>query len=130
MTQIHTNAQVRPLPPTDPRYLTGGANTQVPNVIGMSEQDAASRLQQAGYKVATDEINSSQAKGTVVSQSPRSSALQGATITLRVSTGYVPPPQTSDPPPTSGSPPPSGGGGGGGGGGRPSGGNNPGGPEG
>ncbi|MPZ84796.1 MAG: PASTA domain-containing protein [Actinophytocola sp.] len=129
MTQIHTNAPVKPLPPVDKRYVDGGPNSQVPNVVGRSEQDATARLQQAGYKVDTREINSAQQKGTVVSQTPRGSALPGETITLRISTGYVPPPQTSDPP---SSPPPSGPGGpgpGGGGGGRPpNGGTNPGGP--
>jgi membrane peptidoglycan carboxypeptidase len=134
MTQIHGDAQVKPLPPVDKRYVDGGPNSQVPDVVGLSENDATARLRQAGYKVDIREINSAQQKGTVVSQSPRGSALPHETITLRVSTGYVPPPQTSDVPPSS-SPPSSGGGGGGnggnggGGGGRPpGGGRTPGGP--
>ena len=79
--------------------------------------------------MAAEEINSSSAQGTVVSQSPRGSALPHELITIRVSTGYLPPPQTSEPPskpPTKppnggGSRPPSGGGGPGpgGGGGEP-----------
>jgi membrane peptidoglycan carboxypeptidase len=114
MTQIHNNSQVRQLPPTDPRYVNGGPQSQVPDVVGYSEQEARDRLQRAGYRVAVEEINSSSAKGTVVSQSPRGSALANELITIRVSTGYVPPPQTSDPPASSTKPPPSGGGGGGG----------------
>lgn len=133
MMKIHEGAKLRGLPPPDPRYLNGGPESRVPDVVGLSEQDATDRLQQAGYKVETDEINSSAQKGTVVGQSPRGSALPGELITIGVSTGYVPPPQTSDPP-SSSQPPPSGGNGGGGGrgpggGGRPSNGpTNPGGP--
>jgi membrane peptidoglycan carboxypeptidase len=127
MTQIHQDAQVRPLPPVDPRYVDGGKDNQVPEVVGLSEQEATDRLKQAGFKVASDEINSSQSEGTVVSQSPRGSALRGDLITIRVSTGYVPPPQTSEPPPSKPKPPPpsngnggpGGGVGGGGGGGGP-----------
>ncbi|HWM02119.1 MAG TPA: penicillin-binding protein [Actinophytocola sp.] len=136
MKQIHGDAPEKPLPPPDPRYMNGGPDSQVPEVVGLSEQDATDRLKQAGYQVETEEINSSQPKGTVVSQSPRGSALPGESITLHVSTGYVPPPQTSEPPPSQ--PPPSGPGGGGpggggpgpggGGGGRPPNGTTPGGP--
>ncbi|MGH3876385.1 MAG: penicillin-binding protein [Actinophytocola sp.] len=130
MTKIHQGLPVKGLPPTDPRYVKGGDQAQVPDVVGFSEQEARDRLRQAGYKVVADEINSSSARGTVVSQSPRGSALPGELITIRVSTGYVPPPQTSEPPPSGPSAPPSGPGGGGpgpGGGGRPPNGN-PGGP--
>jgi len=113
MTQVLQGTPIRGLPPTDPRYVNGGEQSQVPDVVGYSEQEARDRLQQAGYQVVVEEINSSSPKGTVVSQSPRGSALPGELITIRVSTGYLPQPQTSDPPSTS-KPPPSGGGGGGG----------------
>lgn len=113
MTQIMAGTPIKGLPPTDPRYVNGGDQAQVPDVVGYSEQEATDRLRQAGYQVAAEEINSSSPKGTVVSQSPRGSALPGELITIRVSTGYLPPPQTSEPPSTS-KPPPSGGGGGGG----------------
>ncbi len=114
MSQILKKTSVRGLPPVDERYVKGGPQVQVPDVVGYSEQEARNRLQQAGYKVATEELNSSSAKGTVVSQSPRGTALPGETITIGISTGYVPPPQTSQPP-SSPKPPPSRGGGGGGG---------------
>jgi membrane peptidoglycan carboxypeptidase len=112
MTQILKGQPIQKLPQADPRYVHGGEESEVPDVVGLSEQEATERLQQAGYKVVREDIDSASDKGTVVSQSPRGSALPGELITLRVSTGYVPPPQTSEPPPSR----PNGGGGGGGGG--------------
>ncbi|WP_091456975.1 penicillin-binding protein [Actinokineospora iranica] len=110
-----------PLPPPDPRYLDGGPEIKVPDVIGKSQEEATSILQQAGYQVVAKDRNDARQKGTVVGQSPRGAALAGETITIQVSTGYVPPPRTSDaPPPASESaPPPSDGGGGDNGGGTP-----------
>ena len=95
-----------PLPPADKRYLEGGDDIQVPNVIGLSREDATRRLEQAGYKVDAVDRNDESRRGTVVNQSPRGAALKGETITIYVSTGYVPPPQTTDPtkPPSSGPP--------------------------
>ena len=129
MGQILGSAPAKPLPPGDKRYMEGGPGTNVPDVVGDSEADAISTLQNAGYKVQVIQTNRADPKGTVVNQSPRGSALPGETITIYVSTGYVPPAQTQDPPPSSGtSTPPSGpstppsrggGGGGGGGGGNP-----------
>jgi membrane peptidoglycan carboxypeptidase len=114
MTPLHASSPVVPLPPTDPRYLDGGQGISVPNVIGMSQQDATNALQQAGYKVVAKEQNDTKPQGTVVGQSPRAAAV-GETITIYVSTGFMPPPQTEAPPsgqpPTSGSSPPSSGGG-------------------
>ncbi|MGB3440833.1 MAG: penicillin-binding protein [Actinophytocola sp.] len=120
MGQIHGDAPAVPLPPGDPRYLDGGPESRVPNVVGSSEGDAMATLQQAGYKVAVKRTNRSDPKGTVVNQSPRGATIPGATITIYVSTGYVPPAQTEQPapppsggppPPSGGTPPPSGGGG-------------------
>jgi membrane peptidoglycan carboxypeptidase len=112
MKQIHEGAEVLPLPVANDRYRNGGSDTQVPDVVGDSEADATAALQGAGYKVSVVQRNNAQEKGTVVGQSPRGNALAGETITIYVSTGYVPPPQTSAPPATE-TPPPSGGGGGG-----------------
>lgn len=110
MKPIHQGARVMPLPPLDERYVKGGPESRVPDVVGDTEQDATNTLQQAGYKVESEEINSSAKQGTVVSQSPRGNALPGELITIRISTGYVPQPQTSESSaPPSGSPPPSGG---------------------
>ncbi|ATE52056.1 transglycosylase domain-containing protein [Actinosynnema pretiosum] len=108
MAQIHEGLPVRQLPKVEPRYLKGGDEIRVPDVVGKSVNDATRVLQEAGYKVTQQSRNSAQAKGTVVSQTPRGSALQGTLITLLVSTGYVPPPaptqQSPQQPPTQGQP--------------------------
>ena len=44
---------VQPLPPTDPRYTEGGAESQVPDVVGRGQNDARSILERAGWKVST-----------------------------------------------------------------------------
>ena len=111
MGQILGDAPAPPLPPGDPRYMDGGPESRAPDVVGDSEADAIATLQNAGYKVTVKRTNRADPKGTVVNQSPRGSALRGETITIYVSTGYVPPAQTEEPPapPSSGAPPPSGG---------------------
>jgi membrane peptidoglycan carboxypeptidase len=105
MGQIHAASPVVGLPPGDPRYLDGGPESRVPDVVGDSEADATATLQNAGYKVTVRQSNRSDPKGTVVNQSPRGAALPGETITIYVSTGYVPPATTEAPPPSA---PPSG----------------------
>ncbi|MBC6446970.1 transglycosylase domain-containing protein [Actinokineospora xionganensis] len=98
-----------PLPVAEPRYLDGGPEIKVPDVIGKSQEEATTILQNAGYKVTATDRNDARKKGTVVGQSPRGAALAGETITIYVSTGYVPPPQTSDTPAPPSEPPPGGG---------------------
>ncbi len=98
MTRVLGDSPPSPLPPTDERYLKGGSEIRIPDVVGRNVNDATRTLENAGYKVSTQDRNSSESKGTVVSQTPRGNALRGAMITLFVSSGYVPPPQTSDPP--------------------------------
>ncbi|HVV30623.1 MAG TPA: Stk1 family PASTA domain-containing Ser/Thr kinase [Mycobacteriales bacterium] len=84
----------------DLRVVSG--SQQVPSVIGKSEADARQTLEAAGFDVAIDPDRQpdSSAPGTVVSQTPQGSQLNGTTITLTLSSG---PPETT-PPPTS--PPP------------------------
>jgi membrane peptidoglycan carboxypeptidase len=128
MNRILEGQPVMELPPADPKYLNGSPGSQVPDVVGRTQGDATSTLQNAGYPVAVKQVNRAEPKGQVVNQSPRGSALPGETVTIYVSTGYVPPPETQEPPPGSGgaTPPPTGNGpgnggpgpGGGGGGGR------------
>jgi membrane peptidoglycan carboxypeptidase len=122
MGQILGPLPPEPLPAPDPRYVDGGPEARVPDVVGDSQADATATLQNAGYKVAVKQSNRADPKGTVVNQTPRGAALPGEVITIYVSTGYVPPAQT-DPPPPSSSPPsgpggPGNGNGGGNGGGR------------
>ncbi|MEU4763768.1 penicillin-binding protein [Actinosynnema sp. NPDC023794] len=106
MTKVHEGLPVRGMPAVEERYLKGGSEIRVPDVVGRNVNDATRILEQAGYKVSAQNRNSEQPKGQVVSQTPRGSALKGTVITLLVSTGYVPPPQASDPAPTSESPDP------------------------
>ena len=106
MTKVHEGLPVRDMPAVDERYLKGGSEIRIPDVVGRNVNDATRILEQAGYKVSAQNRNSEQAKGQVVGQTPRGSALKGTVVTLLVSTGYVPPPQASDPPPTTESPDP------------------------
>ncbi|WP_084477220.1 penicillin-binding protein [Actinokineospora enzanensis] len=135
MSKYMDGMPVLPLPPTDPRYLDGGDGMQVPDVTNRSQQEATDILRQAGYQVVAKDRNDARKKGTVVAQSPRGGAIQGETITIYVSTGFVPPPRTTDQPipgdpnnpgdpGTGGGGPGPGNGGGGGGGGPGNGGGN------
>jgi membrane peptidoglycan carboxypeptidase len=99
MNPIMDGMPVADLPAPDPRYANGGDGTKVPNVIGKSQQEATQILQDAGYKVAVRPKNDEQKRGTVVGQSPRGNAPQGATVTISVSTGIPPSPTTEQPPP-------------------------------
>lgn len=113
MTKVHEGLPVRGMPPVEERYLKGGAEIRIPDVVGRNVNDATRILEQAGYKVSAQNRNSDQPKGQVVSQTPRGSALRGTVVTLLVSTGYVPPPQPTDPttttePPSPGQPNPPG----------------------
>jgi membrane peptidoglycan carboxypeptidase len=115
MTPILAGQPVLPLPAPDGRFLEGGAASRVPDVVGRGLNDARGILQRANWKVTTRSVDNAAARGTVVGQSPRGSALPGETIVLSVSSGSVPPPPAApggeQPPPDQ--PPPDGGGGGG-----------------
>jgi membrane peptidoglycan carboxypeptidase len=102
MTKLHAGLPVSQLQPVEQRYLKGGKEIQIPDVVGRQVNDAVRILEQAGYKVSQQTINSDQPKGTVVSQSPRGNALRGTVVTLSVSSGYLPPPVPTEP--TSGNP--------------------------
>ncbi|WP_338051945.1 transglycosylase domain-containing protein [Pseudonocardia acidicola] len=93
---------VLPLPPTEERYLQGGAETRVPDVVGRGQNEARTVLQRAGWQVSTRTVDNLAPRGTVVGQSPRGTALPGETIVLQVSSGTVPAP----PPAPSGQPVP------------------------
>lgn len=123
MTPLLEGQPVLPLPPVEERYLQGGAESRVPDVIGDAQNEAQGRLEAAGWKVTTSRVENAARRGTVVGQSPRGTALPGETIRLSISSGTVAPP----PPPPGGDqpadavppdavppadPPPDGGGGG------------------
>jgi membrane peptidoglycan carboxypeptidase len=92
---------VEPLPPTDPRYTEGGAESTVPHVVGKSLDDARAILDRAGFQTTTRTVDNRADKGTVVGQDPDGTALPGETVVLQVSSGEVPPP----PPPPTDTPP-------------------------
>ena len=83
---------VQGLPPTDPRYTEGGAESKVPNVVGRGQNDARAVLERAGWKVSTRRVDNRAERGTVVGQNPNGTALPGETILLQISSGEVPPP--------------------------------------
>jgi membrane peptidoglycan carboxypeptidase len=93
---------VEPLPPTDPRYTEGGAESTVPRVVGKGLDQARAILDSGGWKTTTRTVDNGADKGSVVGQDPDGTALPGETVTLQVSSGQVPPP----PPPPSDTPPP------------------------
>jgi membrane peptidoglycan carboxypeptidase len=98
------------LPPLDDKYVRGANNSQIPDVIGMSEADARSALLGAGFQVSAVTQPGSAAKGTVMSTSPNGSAIPGSVITITLSDGTqheAPPPAPPGPPPGApGLPPP------------------------
>jgi uncharacterized membrane protein YgcG len=69
----------------------GGGVTKrvVPDVVGQSFESAASELQSFGFTVVRIDVESDEAQGVVVAQSPKggTSQLPGTRITLRVSEG-------------------------------------------
>jgi membrane peptidoglycan carboxypeptidase len=81
----------------------------IPSVSGMSPQEATNALQQAGFQVtvASGQVNSPEAAGTVAYTNPRRSdgAPDGSLITLYISNGNsgkkTTPPSTPITPPTS-----------------------------
>nr|WP_206038049.1 penicillin-binding protein [Rhodococcus sp. HNM0569] len=75
------------LPPTDDKYVRGSQAGQVPDVVGMTQSQATSTLQAAGFQVTSLTIDSDAAKGNVVSQAPSGSAVPGSTITISISDG-------------------------------------------
>ncbi len=75
-----------------------GVLSTVPDVAGQSVEAATSTLQAAGFTVADGgQVNSEVGEGLVAYTSPEggTSLSSGDTVTLYVSTGYVPPPPSS-----------------------------------
>ncbi|WP_344253272.1 penicillin-binding protein, partial [Pseudonocardia hydrocarbonoxydans] len=104
MAPLLEGQPVTPLPAVQDRYLEGGAESRVPDVVGDGENDARATLESAGWIVTVREQDNASSRGTVIGQSPRGTALPGETIVLTVSTGEVPPPPAppGDQPPAEG----------------------------
>jgi serine/threonine-protein kinase len=71
---------------------TGPPKTTVPDVTGLSESDALSRLQDANLKGKPVLVHSDQESGKVIAQSPTAGASvdQGSKVTLKISEGPQP----------------------------------------
>jgi membrane peptidoglycan carboxypeptidase len=93
MKRAHADLPVKPLPPTDERYVKGDSGIRIPDVAHENVEAATRILENAGYKVSTQDRDSAQTRGTVIGQTPSGSALRGTTVTLLVSNGHVPQPQ-------------------------------------
>jgi serine/threonine-protein kinase len=66
---------------------TGPKPVSVPNVVGLTYDQASSTLSSQGFGVKRVNVDSNEAKDTVVSQNPSGTAAPGATIELDVSKG-------------------------------------------
>ena len=66
---------------------TGNSATFIPSTVGMTEAQARSNLEDAGFSVKVKKVHSSKPKGTVVSTSPKEKANKGDTVTIMVSDG-------------------------------------------
>jgi membrane peptidoglycan carboxypeptidase len=98
MVPLHEGLPVMPLPPTEPRYVTG-AGANVPNVVGQGENTAQLTLERAGFRVQRVVSASDRPPGTVTSETP-TTAQPGDMITIFVSDGTVrPKPAPRSPPP-------------------------------
>lgn len=94
MTPIAENFGEVTLPPTEPRYVDGAPGSRVPNVAGMSQDNAREELRASGFQVADEvsSVNSTSPAGTVVGTSPSGQIVPGIIVTLLVSNGIAPPP--------------------------------------
>lgn len=90
MTPLHAGKEVLDFPPATLLYQKGSGNTSIVNVIGQQVDAARSTLTAAGYTVPDDYVQpeaNAAAAGTVLDQSPKTSAIPGASVKLVVSTG-------------------------------------------
>ncbi len=85
---------------TDVTVVVSAGPVQVPNVVGLTQDEATRRLEKAGFDVAVETDTTTPSKpGLVLSQNPDglSSAASGATVTITVS-DYTEPPSESPTP--------------------------------
>ncbi|HYP23044.1 MAG TPA: Stk1 family PASTA domain-containing Ser/Thr kinase [Actinomycetota bacterium] len=70
-------------------FLGGGDEVDVPNVVGLTEEDAVDRLERRGFEVDVEERPSDKPEGDVFRQDPDrgEQAEEGSTVTIFVSTG-------------------------------------------
>ncbi|MFS0866709.1 transglycosylase domain-containing protein [Microbacterium sp. 179-B 1A2 NHS] len=75
--------------PEPDKELTKRTYATLPSVIGLSVDDATSRLRGAGFSVSVgDAVDASESEGTIVEQSPGAGrVVSGTTVTIRPSNG-------------------------------------------
>jgi serine/threonine-protein kinase len=83
----HPGTKVTRGSPVQINVSTGPKPVNVPNVVGLTYDQASSTLQGQGFGVKRVNVDSNQPKDTVVSQDPSGTAAPGATVTLSVSKG-------------------------------------------
>jgi serine/threonine-protein kinase len=83
----HPGTKVTRGSPVQINVSTGPKPVSVPNVVGLTYDQASSTLQSQGFGVKRVDVDSNQPKDTVVSQEPSGTAAPGSTITLSVSKG-------------------------------------------
>ncbi|MFI2588086.1 penicillin-binding transpeptidase domain-containing protein, partial [Rhodococcus erythropolis] len=89
MNPVANNFGPTSLPPIDEKYARGSQNGQVPEVVGLSQSAATSRLQASGFTVNSVTTASGARAGTVTGVSPSGSAIPGSTVTIYISDGSV-----------------------------------------
>jgi beta-lactam-binding protein with PASTA domain/predicted Ser/Thr protein kinase len=83
----HAGTKVTRGSPVQINVSTGPKPVNVPNVVGLTYDQASSTLQSQGFGVKRVNVDSDQPKDTVVSQDPSGSAAPGSSVTLSVSKG-------------------------------------------
>ena len=83
----HAGTKVTRGSPVQINVSTGPKPVSVPNVVGLSYDQASATLQSEGFGVKRVNVDSDQPKDQVVSQEPSGTAAPGATVTLSVSKG-------------------------------------------
>ncbi|WP_280317028.1 penicillin-binding protein [Nocardia wallacei] len=86
------------LPGEDDKYVRGSNNSQIPDVVGMTEAEARSTLIGAGFQVTMVTVPAAPAKGTVIGTTPNGSAIPGSVITVNISDGTLREPPPPGPP--------------------------------
>ena len=93
MMPMHADKDALPFPPATLQYQKG-TSAQVVSVVGQQRDQAVQTLTSAGYSVPDGyirETNDASAAGTVIDQSPKSTAVPGAAIALTISKGPTQP---------------------------------------
>ncbi len=90
MTPLHAGKENLDFPPATLQYQKGTGGTSVVNVVGQQIDAARATLTAAGFSVPDDYVTpkaDGASPGTVLDQSPKSSAVPGAAVSLIVSSG-------------------------------------------